>query len=157
MRGPAPRGIPRRPVHLCRGPTRGRSLQRRDYIYRADGSIAKIGDQLNGSSAYDLDAVGRITEVHAVNWAEQYAYDAAGNQTSAMWPSGHAGHEATGAHAYQGTSIERAGRIRYVHDMQGRIVLRQKARLSRKPDTWHYEWGAEDRLISVTTPDGQKW
>ncbi|MEE1808465.1 putative T7SS-secreted protein [Streptomyces sp. BE133] len=137
--------------------TRGRSLQRRDYTYRADGSLARISDQLNGSSAYDLDVVGRIAEVRAANWTEQYAYDAAGNQTSAMWPSGHAGHEATGARTYRGTSIERAGRIRYVHDKQGRIVLRQRARLSRKPDTWHYEWDAEDRLSSVTAPDGQKW
>ncbi|MFE3591547.1 DUF6531 domain-containing protein, partial [Streptomyces niveus] len=135
----------------------GRRLQRRDYNYRADGSLARIGDQLAGTSAYDLDAVGRVTEVRAANWTEQYAYDAAGNQTSATWPSGHPGYEATGARTYRGTSIERAGRIHYVHDKQGRMVLRQKARLSRKPDTWRYEWDAEDRLSSVTTPDGQKW
>ncbi|MFF3781132.1 putative T7SS-secreted protein [Streptomyces sp. NPDC001933] len=137
--------------------TRGRSLQRRDYTYRADGSLARIGDQLAGASTYGLDAVGRVTEVRAANWTEQYAYDAAGNQTSAVWPSGHTGHEATGARTYLGTSIEGAGRIRYVHDKQGRIVLRQRARISRKPETWRYEWDAEDRLRSVTTPDGQKW
>lgn len=31
------------------------------------------------------------------------------------------------------------------------------ARLSRKPDTWRYTWDAEDRLTSVTTPDGSLW
>lgn len=80
--------------------TRDRSLQRRDYTYRADGSFARIGDQLAGASTYGLDAVGRITGVRAANWTEQYAYDAAGNQTSTVWPSGHAGHEATGARTY---------------------------------------------------------
>ncbi|MCZ9346617.1 RHS repeat protein, partial [Streptomyces sp. TRM76130] len=34
---------------------------------------------------------------------------------------------------------------------------RQKTRLSRKPDTWRYTWDAEDRLTSVTTPDGTTW
>ncbi|MFF0423986.1 RHS repeat domain-containing protein [Streptomyces sp. NPDC004520] len=50
-----------------------------------------------------------------------------------------------------------AGSVRYEHDAQGRIVLRQKTRLSRKPDTWRYEWDAEDRLTAVTTPDGTVW
>ncbi|MFD5779812.1 putative T7SS-secreted protein [Streptomyces sp. NPDC126933] len=136
---------------------RGQSVQRREYTYRADGSLVGIDDQLAGASAYGMDSVGRVTDVHAANWAERYAYDVAGNQTSATWPSGHSGHEATGERTYRGTSIERAGRIRYVHDNQGRMVLRQKARLSRKPDTWRYGWDAEDRLSSVTTPDGQKW
>ncbi|MET7366450.1 putative T7SS-secreted protein [Streptomyces sp. NPDC005566] len=136
---------------------RGKRLQRRDYSYHADGSVARTVDQLAGARTYDLDAVGRVTEVHAANWTEQYAYDAAGNQTSATWSSSTWGHEATGARSYRGTSVERAGRIRYMHDDMGRMILRQKARLSRKPDTWHYEWDAEDRLISVTTPDGQKW
>lgn len=40
---------------------------------------------------------------------------------------------------------------------RGRVVVRQKTRLSRKPDTWHYEWDAEDRLVRVTTPDGAVW
>ncbi|XDO63952.1 RHS repeat domain-containing protein [Streptomyces sp. RLB1-33] len=39
----------------------------------------------------------------------------------------------------------------------GRVVLRQKTSLSRKPDTWRYEWDAEDRVTSVATPDGTRW
>ncbi|WP_229917277.1 RHS repeat domain-containing protein, partial [Streptomyces canarius] len=53
--------------------------------------------------------------------------------------------------------ITRAGNVRYEHDALGRITLRQKTRLSRKPDTWRYEWDAEDRLTSVVTPDGTRW
>ncbi|MER5290948.1 putative T7SS-secreted protein [Streptomyces pharetrae] len=135
----------------------GARLQHRTYTYRADGNLTGVDDQLSGPRRFDLDPVGRVTAVHAANWTETYAYDAAGNQTSASWPSSHPGAEAVGDRQYAGTRITRAGRVRYEHDELGRIVLRQKTRLSRKPDTWRYEWDAEDRLTSVTTPDGTRW
>ncbi|MGW0316106.1 putative T7SS-secreted protein [Streptomyces flavidovirens] len=134
----------------------GHALQRRAYTYRSDGNLTGIDDQLSGARRFDLDAAGRVTAVHAANWNEQYAYDEAGNQTNATWPSSH-GQEATGTRTYTGTRITRAGNVRYEHDPQGRIVLRQKSRLSRKPDTWRYAWDAEDRLSSVITPDGTTW
>ncbi|MEU1867089.1 putative T7SS-secreted protein [Streptomyces gardneri] len=135
----------------------GHRLQHRAYTYRADGGLVGITDELSGARSYDLDATGRVTAVHARDWTEQYAYDEAGNQTQASWPSTHPSHSATGTRAYQGTRISHAGSVRYEHDAQGRIVLRQKTRLSRKPDTWRYEWDAEDRLTAVTTPDGTVW
>ncbi|MFE1909479.1 putative T7SS-secreted protein, partial [Streptomyces gardneri] len=135
----------------------GHRLQHRAYTYRADGGLVGITDELSGARSYDLDAAGRVTAVHARDWTEQYAYDEAGNQTQASWPSTHPSHSATGTRAYQGTRISQAGSVRYEHDAQGRIVLRQKTRLSRKPDTWRYEWDAEDRLTEVTTPDGTVW
>ncbi|MER6996965.1 putative T7SS-secreted protein [Streptomyces sp. NPDC000410] len=134
-----------------------RALQHRAYTYRADGNLVGIADQLSGNRNFDLDAASRVTAVHAANWAERYAYDEAGNQTDVSWPSSHPGHEAAGPRTYSGTRITRAGNVRYKHDAQGRIVLRQKGRLSRKPDTWRYEWDVEDRLTSVTTPDGKVW
>ncbi|MEU0272352.1 putative T7SS-secreted protein [Streptomyces sp. NPDC006307] len=135
----------------------GRSLQRRSYRYRADGNLIGIEDQLSGNRRFELDAVGRVTAVHAAGWTERYAYDATGNQTEAYWPATHPGQEAIGPREYAGTVITRAGRVRYEHDELGRIVLRQKTRLSRKPETWRYEWDAEDRLRQVTTPDGTVW
>ncbi len=132
-------------------------LQHRAYTYRADGGLVGISDTLSGARRFDLDSAGRVTAVHARGWTEQYAYDDAGNQTQASWPAAHPSHSATGTRAYQGTRITRAGAVRYEHDGQGRIVLRQKIRLSRKPDTWRYEWDAEDRLTAVTTPDGTVW
>ena len=39
----------------------------------------------------------------------------------------------------------------------GVAEVRQKTRLSRKPDTWRYEWDTEDQLVQVTTPDGTRW
>ncbi len=116
-----------------------------------------MDDHLSGPRRFDLDATGRVTAVHASGWTERYAYDEAGNQTQASWPSDHPGAEATGLRSYVGTRITRAGNVRYEHDALGRITLRQKTRLSRKPDTWRYEWDAEDRLTSVITPDGTRW
>ncbi|WP_051782156.1 MULTISPECIES: putative T7SS-secreted protein [unclassified Streptomyces] len=134
----------------------GRTLQRRGYSYRADGYVVGIEDRLAGDRAFALDTGGRITSVSAVGWTERYAYDQVGNQTHASWPgSGDA--DATGARAYEGSRLIRAGHIRYEYDAAGRIVLRQRIRLSRKPDTWRYEWDAEDRLTALTTPDGTRW
>ncbi|MFF9673558.1 DUF6531 domain-containing protein [Streptomyces eurythermus] len=135
----------------------GRRIQHRTYTYRADGNLTAIEDELSGPRRFDLDATGRVTAVHAAGWTERYAYDEAGNQTQASWPSTHPGAESTGPRTYTGTRITRAGNVRYEHDALGRTTLRQKTRLSRKPDTWHYEWDAEDRLTSVVTPDGTRW
>ncbi|MEU1405023.1 putative T7SS-secreted protein [Streptomyces sp. NPDC005728] len=137
--------------------TAGRTVQRRVYSYRADGNLIGVDDQLAGSRRFGLDATGRVTAVHAAGWTESYAYDEAGNQTQAAWPMDHPGQEAVGPRTYTGTRITRAGNVRYEHDALGRITLRQKPRLSRKPDTWRYEWDAEDRLTSVVTPDGTRW
>ncbi|WP_052229912.1 DNA/RNA non-specific endonuclease [Streptomyces sp. CT34] len=132
-------------------------LQRRTYTYRPDGHLTDIDDQLDGLRHFDLDTAGRVTAVRADNWTETYAYDQDGNQTHASWPGRHPNPEARGERTYTGTRINHAGNIRYEHDAQGRVTLRQKTRLSRKPDTWHYTWDAEDRLTHVTTPDGTRW
>ncbi|GAA2412935.1 hypothetical protein GCM10010420_47990 [Streptomyces glaucosporus] len=139
------------------GPDAATPIQQRTYHYRPDGYLTGVDDLLNGTRTFDLDAVGRVTTVRAQNWTESYAYDAAGNQTTAAWPTTHAAADATGERTYTGTRLTQAGRIRYEYDAAGRTVLRQKTRLSKKPDTWRYTWDAEDRLVSVTTPDGTVW
>ncbi|WP_255953525.1 putative T7SS-secreted protein [Streptomyces odontomachi] len=139
-------------------PGTARPLRSRAYHYRSDGYLTGVMDRLTGvPRRFDLDAAGRVTAVQAAGWTERYAYDDAGNQTSASWPDRHPGQEATGERTYEGTRITRAGRIRYEYDALGRTILRQKSRLSRKPDTWHYEWDTEDRLTAVLTPDGTRW
>ena len=132
-------------------------IQSRTYEYRADGTPTDVDDQLNGAVRYELDRAGRATQVSGDGWAESYAYDRAGNQVGADWPTRQFGDDACGERTYQGADIRGAGRIRYEHDAAGRVVLRQKTRLSRKPDTWRYSWDAEDRLTQVVTPDGTVW
>lgn len=140
--------------HITAG---GHNVNSRAYSYRADGRLTSVADRLSGTRTFGLDRAGRVTSVHAQGWTERYAYDDAGNQTAASWPSRHPGSEATGPRAYTGTTITRAGDVRFEHDALGRVTLRQKTRLSRKPDTWRYEWDTENRLTSVTTPDGTRW
>ncbi|WP_219690767.1 RHS repeat-associated core domain-containing protein [Streptomyces anatolicus] len=135
----------------------GRIVQRRSYTYRSDGYPTSIDDQLNGLIRFDHDSMGRILTADAENWSERYAYDDAGNLLAADWPVRHAGQEAVGARTYEGTAISQAGRVRYEYDRAGRITLRQKKRMSRSPDTWHYTWDAEDRLTRAITPDGTEW
>lgn len=135
------------------------AVHHRSYAYRPDGYLTGITDHVDSldTRSFDLDAAGRVTAVHAQGWSESYAYDSAGNQTQADWPGQHTSSEAVGDRAYTGTRIRSAGRIRYEHDGAGRMVLRQKNRLSRMPDTWRYTWDAEDRLTAVITPDGSRW
>ncbi|MFD7507192.1 DUF6531 domain-containing protein [Streptomyces sp. NPDC059850] len=134
-----------------------RSLLRRTYTWRPDGYLSGVEDTAAGPSHYTLDPVGRVTHVRAATWQESYAYDPAGNQTHATWPHQHPGADSTGERAYTGTRIRTAGTTRYEYDAAGRTTLRQKARLSRKPDTWRYAWDTEDRLTQVVTPDGTTW
>ncbi|MFK4267185.1 putative T7SS-secreted protein [Streptomyces milbemycinicus] len=141
---------------LTTGPA-GDIAQHRAYTYRADGHLTGIDDRLRGPRAFDLDDAGRVTAVRAKGWTETYAYDEAGNQTHATWPDRHPDADTTGARAYTGTRITRAGRVRYEHDTAGRLTLRQKTRLSAKPDTWRYTWDAENHLTTLTTPDGTLW
>ncbi|MEU5643307.1 putative T7SS-secreted protein [Streptomyces milbemycinicus] len=135
----------------------GGTLQYRAYTYRPDGHLTAIEDQLRGPRAFDLDAAGRVTTVRAEGWTETYAYDEVGNQTHATWPTDHPGTDATGPRTYTGTHITRAGRVRYEHDAAGRLTLRQKTRLSAKPDTWRYTWDAENHLTTLTTSGGTVW
>jgi RHS repeat-associated protein len=160
---------PAQPAAAPAGPASGPVLQHRSYTYRSDGLLTATSDLLSGPRRLTLDRAGQITAVTGPGWAENYSYDPAGNITTAAWPapaartspgprtppSTSAG--AQGPRHYGGTLLTRAGDIRYEHDPAGRITLRQHTRLSRKPDTWRYEWDASDRLTTVTTPDGTRW
>ncbi|MDI3386210.1 RHS repeat-associated core domain-containing protein [Streptomyces sp. B-S-A8] len=132
-------------------------VQHRGYTYRADGSLIGIDDQSGSARRFDLDPASRVTAVHAADWTESYAYDEAGNQTQATWPTSMPGAEAAGDRTYNGTRILAAGHVRYEHDEAGRITVRRKTTLSGKHTTWRYTWDAEDRLTSVATPDGTTW
>ncbi|WP_165956250.1 DUF6531 domain-containing protein [Streptomyces hainanensis] len=130
---------------------------RRGYEYRPDGLPTALDQPAGGRRTFTLDGAGRVTGVDARGWRESYAYDAAGNPTRADWPDRHPAVEARGERAYTGNRLTRAGGVRYSFDAAGRVVLRRRTRLSRKPEVWRYAWDAEDRLTAVTTPDGTRW
>ncbi|WP_443050712.1 RHS repeat-associated core domain-containing protein [Streptomyces sp. H27-D2] len=138
--------------------TPDRTLRAQSYGYRADGCLERVTDDLSATSkVFELDPVGRPLQVTAENWTETYAYDVAGNQTRAEWPDRAQRGEGRGARSYAGTRLLTAGAIRCEYDAAGRTVVRQKSRLSRKPDTWRYAWDVENRLVSCRTPDGVLW
>jgi YD repeat-containing protein len=114
-----------------------RLVQRRSYGYRPDGYLTEIDDHFSGTRRFDLDPAGRVTAVHGAGWTERYAYDPAGNITDAAWPapphSESLNADSRGGREYAGTLIRRAGNVRYQHDAQGRITLRQQKRLSASP------------------------
>ncbi|WP_205717962.1 DUF6531 domain-containing protein, partial [Actinomadura soli] len=140
---------------------KARLLQHRTYTYRPDGIPTAITDRLTGDRRFELDTTGRVTSVSGHGWAERYVYDRSGQVTDASWPTSAAANaaasDAVGDREYSGTLVRRAGNVRYEYDAQGRMVLRQHARLSSKPLTWRFHWDAEDHLIGVETPEGHHW
>ncbi|MFC9796917.1 RHS repeat-associated core domain-containing protein [Streptomyces sp. NPDC127584] len=135
-----------------------RTLSHRLYAYRADDRLETVTDGLTGNRRhYELDPAGRPLRVEAHGWAETYAYDTEGNQTSAQWPDKAPHPESRGGRTYSGNRLQSAGALHYTYDAAGRIVERRKKRISRKPDVWRYEWDAADRLTACTTPDGTRW
>jgi RHS repeat-associated protein len=136
----------------------GHTLRDRAYGYRSDGCLERITDQESGTSQrFELDPVGRPLRVTADNWTENYAYDSAGNQVRAAWPQRAGRAEGCGERTYEGTRVVSAGQVHHEYDAAGRTVLRRRKRLSRKPDSWHYTWDEENRLVACITPDGTRW
>ncbi|MEU7393415.1 DUF6531 domain-containing protein [Streptomyces albogriseolus] len=129
-------------------------VQHRAYRYREDGTVTAITDLLNGDRDVDVDATGRVTGVRAATWSESYAYDRAGNLAQGELRE-HGSR--LGAPRTEPGRVHRVGDVRYQYDAQGRVVVRRRKRLSNKADVWHYVWDSQDRLASVTTPDGTRW
>ncbi|MEU6284135.1 DUF6531 domain-containing protein [Streptomyces sp. NPDC047028] len=135
----------------------GHAVRNHSYHYRADGHLIGVDGPDGPARTFELDQAGRTTGVQAEGWTESYAYGIDGAQTTADWPSRHPGHAAAGTRDHRSSRPTRAGATRYRYDDQGRLIWRQRTRLSRKPDSWRYTWDAEDRLVSVRTPDNTLW
>ncbi|GHJ39773.1 putative T7SS-secreted protein [Streptomyces sp. TS71-3] len=130
-----------------------RLLQHRAYAYRADGRPTEIRDLTSGTLRFSLDDAGRVTEVRAHGWRETYRYDTAGNVAHATAPD----HASPGERDFDGTLIRRAGRTRYEHDSQGRLVRKTLKLLDGRRKEWAYVWNPEDRLVEAVTPEGVRW
>ena len=125
-------------------------LQHRTYAYRPDGYVTEIRELTTGTRQFDLDRVGRVTGVQAHGWTEQYAYDAAGNQSHANAPA----HPSPGDRDITGTLLHKAGHTHYTHDAAGRRTQTTRHLLNGQRRHWSYTWSAEDRLRTADTPDG---
>lgn len=144
-------------THMTLASTSQPPLLRKSFTYQADGVPTGIEDSLNGLRTIALDAASRVREVQARGWTEQYAYNAAGDQSRTALPAQAPGQSAAGQRRYEGTRLVRAGRTRYSYDAQGRLTLRRTKTLSGATLAWHFQWDAEDRLTLVQTPEGTRW
>ncbi|WP_258198843.1 DUF6531 domain-containing protein [Streptomyces sp. A244] len=135
--------------------THGRALlQNRTYTYRPDGLLSGIDELTTGQRRFDLDAVGRVTAVHALDWTENYAYDALGNIQESTAPSSE---DRPTTRDYEGTRLRRSGRTSYQYDQRGRPVRTVKRLLNGQKRIASYTWDAQDRLTAAVTPDGDHW
>ncbi|NGO48275.1 DUF6531 domain-containing protein [Streptomyces ureilyticus] len=132
----------------------------RRYSYSSDGLPCAVADSVTGTAAYELDVTGRVTAVTTADHQEKYTYDTVGNLIHSELPAAAGSHHVgvQGQMTYSGTLVQAAGgRSRYEHDAQGRVVRHTRALLSGGSRTWLFTWDAEDRLRTVTTPDGSRW
>ncbi|AKJ30736.1 PAAR domain-containing protein [Caldimonas brevitalea] len=58
---------------------------------------------------------------------------------------------------YAADTVTQAGPHRYEWDACGRMIRRTEQRKGFRPRTWQFQWDAFDRLVTITTPDGQRW
>ncbi|MFD4462218.1 DUF6531 domain-containing protein, partial [Nocardia sp. NPDC058480] len=151
-----------------------RLLERDEYTWRPDGYITShttATPTTNRRRDYTLDVIGRITDIATPNVGvtEQYTYDALSNLTTADFAISTAPSDPIGPEhippepasdprfEYRNNLLVRAGRTRYHYDPAGRLIRKEKTRISRKPAIWHYRYNAFDQLIEVTIPDNTTW
>ncbi|WP_407564751.1 hypothetical protein [Streptomyces sp. 184] len=128
--------------------------RQRGFRYRGAGRMTGAG-----AAELTLDDLGRVVALTSAEHSERYAYDPLGNLTAAEVRTGDRLSESTEdtSLTYSGTLLRTAGRRRYEHDGQGRLVRKSVRTLSGKLREWTYEWDAEDRLLALTCPDGALW
>jgi RHS repeat-associated protein len=132
-------------------------VQHREYAYDAHGFLSTINELTTGTRRYDHDAAGRITAVHARDWSETYAYDAAGNLTQAATPETDATNQADTSRETTGTLLHRAGQTSFTYDAQGRVIRSATRLLNGQIRTRTFTWNAQDQLVGTVTPDGTRW
>ncbi|MFE1592259.1 DUF6531 domain-containing protein [Nocardia sp. NPDC058705] len=149
-------------------------LERDEYTWRPDGYITShttTTAAMTRRRDYTLDVIGRVTHIATPNLGvtEQYSYDPLSNLTTAdippsptppdpVSPDHNPPEPATDPRfEYRNNLLIRAGRTRYHYDPAGRLIRKEKTRISRKPAIWHYRYNAFDQLTEVTTPDNTTW
>lgn len=134
-----------------------RVIQERRYGYRPDGYPTLISELVGGTHRFTLDPLGRITGL-----------DGAGPGLDDGGPGQADGRRGSGGHgpgdgprdgrpagpASSGTRVLRSGRVRYSYDERGRVAAKTRVLLSGGRPRWSFAWDSEDRLRSVTNPDG---
>ncbi|MGF6889489.1 RHS repeat-associated protein [Nocardia sp. GAS34] len=152
------------------GPTQ---LRHDTFVFRPDGYVTGHITARPGVDSdhreYLLDPMGRVTAItRGDSLLEEYGYDPLSNITAALAepapPTSHDVKSLAAQHfphsdrrEYRNNLLVRDGRTRYYYDAAGRLIRKETARLSHKPDVWHFRYNAFDQLIDAWTPDRQWW
>ncbi|MFI7525392.1 RHS repeat-associated core domain-containing protein [Nocardia salmonicida] len=149
-------------------------LERDEYAWRPDGYVISHVTTTSTASRrrdYSLDVIGRITDIVIPDTGvtEQYSYDALSNlltteisrvpaQSDSVVLEHNLSESVTDPRfEYCNNLLVRVGRTRYHYDTAGRLIRKEKTRISRKPAIWHYRYNAFDQLTEVRTPDKNTW
>ena len=125
------------------GPGRGRIW--RSYRYNRMGELAEQHDNLRGRIDYHYDPAGHLLRQTraAEQTQEQFAWDAAGNLLDNSLD--------TSQGMVEGNRLKVWRDIRFEYDPWGNVSHKRKgSRLDQR-----FTFDAEDRLVAVTTADGQ--
>ncbi|MBF2715071.1 RHS repeat-associated core domain-containing protein [Agrobacterium vitis] len=152
-------------------------------VYEYDRAFAptSIEDGLWGKRQYTYDDNGQLTDSEAAFGSERFQYDEARNLAGASssvtiaeqpTPYGRAFDETFGsivpAPKPSGWQTSAGGvvqiargpkgeKIQLLHDDCGRLIERRVERDGFRSQRWRYRWDAHDRLVGVTTLEGEEW
>ncbi|MFB9913682.1 RHS repeat-associated core domain-containing protein [Rhizobium paknamense] len=152
-------------------------------IYEYDRAFApvSIDDGLWGKRQFTYDDNGQLTDSEAAFGSERFQYDEARNLAGASssvtiadqpTPYGRAFDETFGSTvpAPQPNGWQRSAggvvqiargpkgeKIHLTHDDCGRLIERRIERDGFRPQRWRYRWDVHDRLVAVTSLDGEEW
>ncbi|MFK3780270.1 RHS repeat-associated core domain-containing protein [Agrobacterium sp. NPDC089420] len=152
-------------------------------VYEYDRAFApvSIDDGLWGKRQFTYDDNGQLTRAESSNGSERFAYDSARNIAGASssshisddpTPYGKAFDQTFGSvipaaapsnwqrspsGVVQMARGPKGEHIQLIHDDCGRVIERRVERDGFRPQRWRYGWDVHDRLVSVSTLDGEEW
>ncbi|WP_337271243.1 RHS repeat domain-containing protein [Oryzifoliimicrobium ureilyticus] len=152
-------------------------------LYEYDNAFAPISidDSTWGKRQFTYDDNGQLTDADAAFGSERFQYDEARNIAGASssissdpvpTPYGRdfdetfgsvipapkpIGWQTTPGGVVQIARGPKGERIQLKHDDCGRLIERRVERDGFRPQRWRYSWDVHDRLVGVTTLEGEEW
>lgn len=133
----------------------------RSYRYDRAFNPIQIDDQRWGTSRYRYNANNQIIGQHLDSTTqlpaldESFEYDGAFNLASRTL-SNLPGIERHSVQQRAGRITRQAGTT-YRYDALGRLSEKVEHPNGFRPQHWRYRWDADNRLVELTTPQGERW